>query len=57
MDIFLMRRQYHYLKKYPLDIIQITLDGQKERHNHLRSLKKSLKPMFDIIVSNIKKYC
>lgn len=41
-------------KKYPLDIIQITLDGQKERHNHLRSLKKSLKPTFDIIVSNIK---
>ncbi|QCD42220.1 SPASM domain-containing protein [Duncaniella dubosii] len=53
--LFCLKKFYRTaIKKYPLDIIQITLDGQKERHNHLRSLKKSLKPTFDIIVSNIK---
>lgn len=41
-------------KEYPLDLIQITLDGQKDSHNKLRALKNSMKPTFDVIINNLK---
>lgn len=40
-------------KKYPLDSIQITLDGSKERHNKLRALRKDKMPTYDRILKNI----
>lgn len=42
-------------QKYPLNSIQITFDGKKERHNQMRALKGSCKPTFDVIVSNLRK--
>lgn len=39
--------------KYPLNSIQITLDGSKSRHDKLRRLKKSHEGTFDKIVDNI----
>lgn len=39
--------------KYPLNSIQITLDGNKPRHDNLRKLKKSGMGTFDKIVRNI----
>lgn len=40
-------------QKYPLDSIQITLDGSRNRHNSLRALKSNGAPTFDNIVRNI----
>ena len=40
-------------EKYPLDSIQITLDGQKNRHDKLRCFKSNNKPTYDIILRNI----
>lgn len=40
-------------KKYPLDSIQITLDGIKDRHNSLRALKSNNAPTYDNILNNI----
>lgn len=40
-------------KKYPLDSIQITLDGIKERHNSLRALKSNNAPTYNHILNNI----
>lgn len=40
-------------QKYPLDSMQITLDGTKERHNKLRSLKANHAPTYDRIIDNI----
>ncbi|WP_317368726.1 radical SAM protein [uncultured Tyzzerella sp.] len=41
------------LKKYKINGIQVTLDGDKETHNKIR-VSKDGKPTFDKIVSNIK---
>lgn len=40
-------------EKFPLDSIQITLDGTADRHNKLRALKGNNYPTYDKIVSNI----
>lgn len=40
-------------KQYPLDTIQITLDGVKRRHDSIRSLKANGAPTYDKIVNNI----
>lgn len=40
-------------KKFPLNSIQITLDGVKERHDKLRCLKSSGAPTYDRIINNI----
>ena len=40
-------------KKYPLDSIQITLDGSKERHDKLRAMKSNHAPTYDHILKNI----
>ena len=37
----------------PLDSMQITIDGEKERHNKLRCLKSSNLPTYDRIMDNI----
>lgn len=42
-----------YFKKHKLTSIQITIDGEEDTHNNTRFLKKSLKPTFKTIVSNI----
>lgn len=41
-------------KEYPLDNIQITIDGTKEHHDKTRILKNK-KGTFDVIISNLKK--
>lgn len=41
-------------REYPLDRIQITLDGAKERHNKLRALKVNNSPTYDKIITNIE---
>jgi len=43
----------HLFQKYPLNTIQITLDGVKERHNRLRALKATNAPTFDKIQESI----
>lgn len=40
-------------QEYPLDSIQITLDGTKERHNKLRALKANNAPTYNRIIENI----
>lgn len=40
-------------EQFPLDSIQITLDGQRDRHNKLRALKGTLAPSYDRIINNI----
>lgn len=40
-------------QKYPLDTIQITLDGSKNRHNKLRALKINNAPTYNQILENI----
>lgn len=40
-------------KKYPLNEIQITLDGRKERHNQTRKLKATGGDTYDKIIENI----
>lgn len=42
-------------KKFPLNEIQITLDGSRERHNLLRRLKGTEKGTYDKIIRNIGK--
>lgn len=42
-------------EKFPLDAIQITLDGWRDRHDRLRALKSSGLPTFDTILSNIER--
>lgn len=41
-------------KEYPLDTVQITLDGGKNRHDRLRALKGSNRPTFDVIIHNLR---
>lgn len=40
-------------KEFPLNAIQITLDGKKERHDSIRKLKKTGQGSYDRIISNI----
>ncbi|WP_249170374.1 radical SAM/SPASM domain-containing protein [Porphyromonas levii] len=40
-------------QEFPLDRIQVTIDGEKERHNATRCLKSNGKGTFDKIVENI----
>lgn len=40
-------------QKFPLDRIQITLDGTKDRHNHVRALKVNNNPTYDKIRAKI----
>lgn len=42
-------------KKYPLDSIQITLDGAKRRHDSIRSLKINNAPTYEKIINNINR--
>lgn len=48
-------RAISLFKEYPLDTIQITLDGKKDRHDRLRALKRSGRPTFDVIIRNLQK--
>lgn len=41
-------------KKYPLNTVQITLDGKRERHNLIRKTNANL-PTYDRIVENISR--
>lgn len=42
---------------FPLNDIQITLDGNKDRHNKLRALKRgTLKTTYDQIIKNIEDF-
>ncbi|EGF58014.1 radical SAM domain protein [Bacteroides fluxus YIT 12057] len=41
-------------KKYPLNVVQITLDGKRERHNLIRKTKADL-PTYDKIIDNINR--
>lgn len=40
-------------KEFPLNAIQITLDGKKKRHDSIRKLKKTGQGSYDRIISNI----
>lgn len=42
-----------FFKENPLNMIQITLDGLKERHDSIRKQKKSGKGSFDTLISNM----
>ena len=42
-----------FFKEYPLNSIQITLDGNKERHNSLRKQKITGEGTYDRIITNI----
>lgn len=42
-------------ERFPLDAIQITLDGWRDRHDKLRALKSNGQPTFDIILENIER--
>lgn len=48
-------RAFRVFRKHPLDAIQITLDGSKERHNTLRALKTNGAPTYDVILNNVGK--
>lgn len=41
-------------ESHPLDSIQITLDGQEDRHNKLRAMKSTKAPSFNTILQHIK---
>lgn len=43
----------HLFTKYPLDILQITLDGNRDRHDNIRKEKYFGKPTYDRIVGNL----
>lgn len=45
-----------FFKDYPLDTIQITIDGTKEYHDKRRTLAPNNLPTFDKIVTNIDKF-
>jgi uncharacterized protein len=42
-----------FFKEYPLNIIQITLDGSKDRHNSIRKQKKNGQGTYEKIIQNI----
>lgn len=42
-----------FFKSYPLNLIQITLDGKKERHDSIRRLKGSKKGSYSQIMENM----
>lgn len=44
-----------FFKEYPLDNIQITFDGIKQRHDNIRRNKVTKEPTFDLLVQNIDK--
>lgn len=46
-------RVVDFFKEYPLDLIQITLDGEKERHDSIRCLKGSGRGTYSQIIENI----
>lgn len=51
---FINERMLSLFSKYPLNSIQITLDGNKTRHDNLRKLKLNGTGTFDKIVNNIE---
>ncbi|MDR1654084.1 MAG: radical SAM protein [Prevotellaceae bacterium] len=42
-----------FFKKHPLDTIQITLDGKKERHDTIRRQKVTGEGSYDILMNNM----
>lgn len=48
-------RAIRLFKRYPLESIQITLDGSAERHNRLRALKANGGPTFNTILDNVER--
>lgn len=42
-----------FFKEFPLDLIQITLDGNKERHDSIRKQKVTSEPTYDRLIQNI----
>ncbi len=42
-----------FFKEFPLNTIQITFDGGRERHNNIRKQKKTNEPTYDHIIKNI----
>ncbi|WP_455643454.1 radical SAM protein [Parabacteroides sp.] len=42
-----------YFKNNHLDVIQITLDGERERHNNIRKIKETNEHTYDKIIDNI----
>jgi uncharacterized protein len=45
-----------FFKDFPLNTIQITIDGTKEHHDKRRVLAQNSQPTFDRIVANIDKF-
>jgi len=50
---FINEKVLSLFKKYPLDIVQITLDGNEERHNSIRKTKNN-KPTYERILNNVE---
>lgn len=51
---YLDEKVLEFFAAYPLDSIQITLDGQEVRHNKLRAMKETKAPTFKTILEHIK---
>ncbi|MCM1377771.1 MAG: radical SAM protein [Clostridium sp.] len=51
----LTKEKFELFKKYPLDSIQITLDGEEETHNSKRFFPNG-KGTFNLILDNIEKF-
>lgn len=45
-----------FFKDYPMDSVQITLDGNREAHDKRRTLAPHKGPTFDVIVENIDEF-
>jgi Arylsulfatase regulator (Fe-S oxidoreductase) len=54
---YLTKDKISFFKDFPLDEIQVTFDGEKERHNLKRYIKGSTDGSYDTIVSNLDWFC
>jgi len=50
---FFTQKTINFFKSFPLNSIQITLDGNKQRHNNIRKQKKTGEGSFDRIMNNM----
>ncbi len=53
---YLNQKHISIFDDFPLNEIQVTLDGNKSRHDKLRCLKHSKKGTYDRILSNVDEY-
>ena len=52
----LTKEKSQFFKNFPLDSVQITLDGTKEAHDKRRTLAPHRGPTFDVIIENIEDF-